>query len=239
MKHISSWANLNNRLSISIIILIEISKGWIGIYLGFRALTALPAMAIELAVFAIIVGIFFIKSQFIRQANLLHTDRDQYHRLRRWSTFGLFMCSFLLAVLLGNRCQSFVAGQSSSFTAQAAVYYTTSEKPTTPSTYQQPESRPLTRRELRHERRLTIGKNRRQPHANEPSAGIFILLALLSFGLAYLGAGLSCSLSCSNQGTAAVLVAVLAVGVLAAGIYFIYRAIRRGVTNRKKAPVTN
>ncbi len=244
MKQLSYWASRHKQLAIYLIILLEFGKGWIGVQLGFRALPALPGIVIEVAVLAIVLGILLIEGHFLQQVNLSILPKDKYYRLRSRSAFSLFVASFLLALLLGNRCHFFTSGQSGYFTAQAASHRSeirsVAGSSMAPSVDDHHQDRPLTRRELRRERRLTQQSNRaQQPDPNGPGVGVYILLAVLAFGLAFLGAGLACNLSCSNQGVAAIFVALLAVGALTASIYFVTRAIRRAQANRNRVPAIN
>ena len=230
MRHLSYWASQHTRAAIGAIVLLDVVKNVIGIHLGFRFFSALPGMVIEFMAIGVVVAALLLEKNYRRQWQTDSISKDRLYQLRIYSTFWLFIGSFCLSMLLGNRCQQFVNPNSSDFTVRAAAnrvgnsVETDAGQVATPSDNIQ-KTRPLTRRELREERRLVRQKHRQRPA--ETSTGGYVLLFLLGVGLAFLGAGLACNLSCANHGFAAALVGLLAVGALAGGIYFLIKAFRR------------
>ncbi|QHV95182.1 hypothetical protein [Spirosoma endbachense] len=229
MKKLSYWARQHSWSAISLIIILEIIKGWIGVRFGFRFLPALPGLLIELSVVAIAIGALAIEKNYFRQAATPFLTKTGSYDLRVRSSFYLFTASFILSIVLGNRCQHFVTPQKNSFSVWAAssrvegaIDGVENQKEINPDNHR---STRLTRKALREERRLSRQKHNQRP-ANADTAA-YILLFLVGVGLAFLGAGLACNLSCSNQGLAAVLVGLLALGAFAGGIYFLVKAFRR------------
>lgn len=228
MKTISYWASTHTKAAISLIVLIEVVKNSVGSHLGRYFFPILPGIVIELLVIGLVVGILLIETQYNRQIAVPSLTKTKRYQLRTRSTFCLFLGSFLLFILFGNRLQHFTNPQTGDFAVWAngrRVERPIQEIDNRNTIDDVQRSRPLTRKERRQERRLARHKYPQRP--TETSKGVYFLLFVLGIGLAYLGAGLACSLSCSNQGVAAVLVGLLALGALVGGIYFLVKALSR------------
>ncbi|MBD2751632.1 hypothetical protein [Spirosoma validum] len=228
MRQLSYWASTHTKLAILFIVLIEILKNWAGFRFGYRFLPALPLPVIELVVLGIVTGVLLIETKYSDQINVPFLSKADRYQLRTRSTFCLFMASFLLFIVLGNRFHYFLSPQPGDFTVQASVnrverFSYESKDSSTIDDVQ--KTRPLTRKVLRKEQQLAKYKHAQRP--KEKSTGAYILLFLLGVGLALLGSGLACQLACAGQGVAAVLVGLVSLGCLVGGIYFLVKAIIR------------
>jgi hypothetical protein len=171
MKKLSYWARQHSWTAISLIIILEIIKGWIGVRFGFRFLPALPGLIIELSVVAVAMVALAIEKNYFRQSATPFLTKTGSYDLRVLSSFYLFTASFLLSIVLGNRCQHFVTPQKNSFSVWAAgsrgegaIDGAENQKEINPDNHR---STRLTRKALREERRLS-----RQNPINAPKMPI-------------------------------------------------------------------
>lgn len=239
MKQLSYWANRHRYLAIASIILLEFLKGWIGFRIGSRFWPPLPGIAIELIVTVLVIAVLCIERNYRNRLATLVLPKAEQYVLRTRTAFFLLTASLLLSMLLGNRFQYVADPQDTSSLAWASTRRSsetggsaTSQSETAPNDIQ--KTRPLTRQELRHERKLAHQNHKHRP-AHEKTVP-YLLLFLAGLVLAWLGSALVCRLVCANQGVAAVLVGLVALGALGGGIYFLVKALRRNAPRRS---VTN
>lgn len=214
-------------------------KGWIGFRIGFRFLPYFPGIVTELAVTALAIGALYIEINYSHQSAIPALTKAKQYVLRTRTAFLLLVASLLLSIIAGNRLQYVADPQNTSSLAWASARRSSessgniiSHTETIPNDIQ--TTRPLTRQELHHERKLAHQKHKQRP-AHEKTVP-YLLLFLAGLALAWLGSALVCRLICANQGVAAVLVGLIALGALGGGIYFLVKALRRNAPRRS---VTN
>lgn len=199
LRAVSGWASRHTSVAIALIILLEITNGYLGTLLGANLLETVPAGALQAAVIALVGVVIYVRLWYQGDDSGPGIRRP---RLKRVCMFTLFMGNFLLFTVIGgigaNRVRVFhpsgsVGGSSASV---SSVMPGDSLRPT----LGQPKPEPSIK--LRRKVPLAVlilG------YALLLGAGFFLGLLLVLF---------SCQLSCPGYGLGAVLLTLLGLGVV-------------------------
>lgn len=216
MKNVSQWANTHARLAIGLIACFEFVNGYIGIYLGRWVLPSAFESAYVWGSALVVLGVIWLRQRYAFLS--ASADKNQAYGLRVNTLRGLFFCNLLMFILLGGIVQHRPISKWLPPVTQAALHEVRSEHPGNT-----PKKNHPSLRQFKKELRSKI-KETGSPTAKRVG---YVLLFLLSCVLAYLAAALACQLACSNAGLLAVLVALLGLGILAGGLYFLFKAFRK------------
>lgn len=214
MNALSNWASQHVRMARFLIAIIELLNCLLGLTLGAGLWTTdvLPdtasAMPLHSLTLLLIGAVFYLRFLYLTNS---HTSYEAQLRMKRWCMVGLFYLNFLLYALLGGLW----AHRTTVFHPSGAL-----------GSYHRVEAvrdsiGPA--KGLKQERMPVSISARKDPSLTMTRIG-YGLLFLLSLGLAYVAMFLACSLACSGQGFFAVVVLLLATGIVGTGLYFLGRA---------------
>ena len=214
MDAMARWAASHYRIASVLIVFLELANSLFGLTLGAGLWTTevLPITASAMPLHSLTI-LLIGAVVYIRLVHITHEDEPPVarKRIKRWCMVGLFYLNFLLYGLLGGLW----AQRTTVFHPSGGVgsYHRVEGARDTiaPGGYQRVERTPVP---------VSARKN---PSLTLTRIG-YGLLFLLSLGIAYVAAALSCSLICSGQGFLAAFVILLGTGALGAGIYFLGRA---------------
>ncbi|WP_461041999.1 hypothetical protein [Spirosoma harenae] len=215
MKLLSYWASRHVGIAISLIILGEIINGFSGVLLGSTLLNQSPLTGLYICIL-VLIGLIFSIRPHLHQIN----QSAHYSQVRRW-TFLAFSSNFLLFCLLGGIWNQRVQTTHSSTNALGGRRIT------------------IVGDSLSRTDSVRLA-NRSTTKVDNPSAakessprGLYILLGVVGIAVAYVLAGLSCSILCSGYGFLALLTFYLGLGGLAGSIYFFSKAFQRSPKRRR------
>lgn len=205
MKTISHWANRHVRVAILIIVLCEVFNAFSGLLLGMNLLEGWPIGGLLLLAVVVGGGAVLVRLKF--------NPSQPYAVARRW-LFGAFLGNFLLFGVLGGLWAESIQTP----TPNRAVWGSRRAIMRSDSVVKTDN--------LRSTNQLQANFLRKSQKADDQSGKRigYVLLFLLSLGLAYVGTALACNLVCAGYGVLGVLVFVLGLGVLAGGIFYLIRA---------------
>lgn len=217
MKAISIWASHHSKKAITLIVIIELAKNFIGFDIGHNFLPTLSPAFIELAILAIVFLITFVQTTYQHQVLTLSKEAHRWLRLR--STAIIFTSSLFLSILMGNHLKGLGYQINGVISANAAVSMVA-------DSVQQSTTNEI--KEKKHQFRLFAKKTADNDPFGKRRIG-YVLLFVLSLVLTYFGVYLTCSIACSGYGVLAVLALLLTLGVLSGGIYFLFKAFSKKV----------
>jgi len=215
-NQLSYWASRQPHQAIPLIILIEITNILLGIMVGSAILKGCSSAVLM----GMIAGLILLKVIIRRYAALRLVDITSQARFvfQKQTFFCLFCLNLFTYTIAGGILGRMTAHPD----GNTALYSSLSSTSETLSSLTSGETK-LSFREKMYQKMA-----RRTTNAADGNAvhrvGYFLLF-LLGVGLSILGAALSCNIACSGYGVAAVLVFLLAIGVLAGGFYFFGRGI--------------
>jgi hypothetical protein len=210
---ISSWASKNAALSIFFIVAFEFIRIFIGIKLGkvlFSAISSFELLIVCLLVFSLI---FVLQGRYDRLYSHL-SKKDRYGYLIKYNT-TIFLSSFILSMTFGAHLNT-IEHPSRSIQLSAFEHNTNSDSTAHAILKQALEKQQNTATKL-EEKSTDTGRR-----------VLYFLFFLLSLALTYFAVIFACGIACSGYGVVAVLVLLLAQGVLGSGIYFLLKIFRRG-----------
>jgi hypothetical protein len=220
MKTISIWANKNQKLAITFIVIIELLKGVFGAAIGNDFLPSFSNATIEIWVLAIVFFVSFVQINFEIEAPFL--NKIAHRKLRLRSTGIIFLSTFFLSILLGNHFKNSgysIDNQLVSYAGVTIKIDSTQQVGT--STFFE---KVIKAKQFSQNNKPLFSKKTTDDGTNNTGKRVgFALLFLLSLVLTVLGIYLSCGIACSGYGFWAVLVLLLTLGVHLFGIYFLMR----------------
>ncbi|RYU94900.1 hypothetical protein [Emticicia agri] len=220
MNVISIWASRNSKKAITLIVIIEFVKSFIGFDIGQHFFPVFSTAFIELAVLGLVFVITFVQNNYRYQAQTL--SKEAHRQLRLRTTGIIFLSSLLLSVLLGNHFKGLGYSINSVFVANAAVSMSSDSVVTT-------NSQIATKKHtLKHKIRVFSKKTADDDPYSGRRVG-YVLLFLLSLVLTYFGLYLTCGVLCSGYGVLALLIFITSLGVLSGGVYFLIKAFSKPV----------
>jgi hypothetical protein len=213
---LSFWASRHPHQAIPLIIIIEITNILIGIMVG----SALLKGGSSGVLMGMIVGLILLQVIIRRYAALRLVDINSRARFvfQKQTFFYLFCLNLFTYTIAGG-----ILGRMTAHPEGTTALYSSLS-----STSETVNSRTSGETKLSFREKMYQKMARRSTNSADGNAGHrvgYFLLFLLGVGLAFLGALLSCNIACSGYGVAAVLVFLLAIGVLAGGFYFFGRGI--------------
>ena len=211
------WASRNIPIAITAIVLIEITKFWLGFHIGKNAFPAFSSNS--LSIVAILIG----TSVFVAQ-NYFKPEAATKTRQAAFSTFAkgnflIFTASFLLSVLVGNQW-SRIENPAVMAEVSAKLVEESSTKINADSLISVIEAEQLAKE-------IKAQQTKEKKNDGMQRLGYFALF-LLSLVLTYLAVAVACGIACSGYGIIAVLVLLLGLGILGGGVYFLLKVFRNG-----------
>ena len=215
MKSLSYWASRHVRIAISLIILGEVVNGFSGVLLGATALNQVSSVGLY-GCMLVVIGLIFSIRPYLSQLG----QSALYSQIRRW-TFLAFSSNFLLFCLLGGVWNQRIQSIHSSANVLGSRRITVVS-----DSVSRADSVRLANRSA-----TSVGN----PSAAKESGprGLYIVLGIAGLAVAYVLAGLSCSILCAGYGFLALLTFYLGLGGLAGSVYFFGRAFQRSPKRRQ------
>lgn len=227
MKNISIWASKNSKKAIGLIILIELLKAIFGIIIGNELLPVLSIPMIELVVLLIV---FFVSYwQINDEYQVLELNKNNRYSFRVFKTATVFLCTFLLSILVGNYFKRVDYRIDSQWNSYAGV---TTKK----DSVNVAESLSFFEKVIQQKHNFETNTQKlSKTQTNDTGKRVgYVLLFMLSLILTYFGAVLSCSLACSSYGFFAILAFLLTLGILSGGFYFLIKSFRKTIKTSKE-----
>jgi heme/copper-type cytochrome/quinol oxidase subunit 4 len=216
---ISKWAAKNVILSVGIIIVLEFFKIFLGIKVGkglFASISSNDFLILCILMFSLV---FTLQKRYKRLYSQLST-KDAYAGLIKYNT-AIFLSSFILSISLGAHLNS-LEHPTRNIHLSASEHQANSDS----------TKHALLKQAL--EKQQNGPSIAEQKPSDTGRRVVYFLLFLLSLVLTYIAAVFACSIACSGYGVAAILVILLAQGVLGSGIYFLLKVFRRGFIKKWK-----
>lgn len=218
MKAVSYWASQHIAASRLLLIILGVVNFLSGVLLGINFIENTPLWVINLLGLGIVCGILFIEKQY-RKAKTATSPNVSYLR-RNKAVLGLYLCNFLLAIVLGqvllNHAQNVEQQNTVYVTLQSAIEHHN----VPPSVLEVKKQKKINKVSLWIAKKVLKWQNK---FANEGSGKNINGLWMLILGIlsAAASAPLACGLACSNIPALAIVVILLGLGCLAGGIFFI------------------
>ncbi len=216
---ISHWASKNIVLSVGLIILFQFSQIFLGIKIGrglFQSISSNELFILCILIFSLI---FTLQKRF----SVLYKHLPKIQRYRPMLRYNLliFLSSFVLSLAFGAHLNS-LENPTRNIQLSATEHHIKVDS-TAHVLIQQALEKQKTEASIDTKDTKDTGKR-----------VTYFLLFLLSLVLTYVIAVMACSLACSGYGVVAILVLLLAQGVLGSGIYFLLKIFRKGIIKKWK-----
>lgn len=216
---ISHWASKNIVLSVGLIVFFQFLQIFLGIKIGrgiFQSISSYELTIICILIFSLI---FTLQKRFsVLFKNLPKIQR--YRPMLRYNVF-IFLSSFVLSLAFGAHLNS-LENPTKNIQLSATEHLNNVDS-TTNVLIQQALEKQKVEASIPSETTKDTGKR-----------VVYFVLFLLSLVLTYVIAVMACSLACSGYGVVAILVLLLAQGVLGSGIYFLLKIFRKGIIKKWK-----
>jgi MFS family permease len=174
--------------------------------------------------------VFFVSYwQINDEYQVLELNKNNRYSFRVFKTATVFLCTFLLSILVGNYFKRVDYRIDSQWNSYAGV---TTKK----DSVNVAESLSFFEKVIQQKHNFETNTQKlSKTQTNDTGKRVgYVLLFMLSLILTYFGAVLSCSLACSSYGFFAILAFLLTLGILSGGFYFLIKSFRKTIKTSKE-----